>query len=244
VILNNINKNSFVASCCYNIAISTLLISLVSCTNNVGSNHSQHSDIPLSLQNNTLVVAQQEASSKYLEGNMEIPIHMGYGLDSRIRMPKGVNCMANKDDPNAVTISNQTAHIDFSSTTAASTISDMMNVGISGKASFGLYSASVSAQYARNSTDSRQSLHFNYLQAISADATYKVPGIGNKALSADAQSLLNNGGGLAVFHKVCGNSFIQSANRGALLLVDVSIVMFLLNLQMLLQRRSSLKVLM
>lgn len=189
------------------------IISLTACNNHVGAGSN----------NNPLALGQQASEKQYLNSNMEIPVHMGYGLDNRTDMPKGVNCMANKDVPNAVTISNQTSHIDFSSTTSASTIADMMNVGISGKASFGLYSASVSAQYARSSTDSRQSLHFNYLQTMSADATYKVPGVGNNALSADAQSLLNNGGGLALFHKVCGNSFIQSANKGALLLVDVSI---------------------
>lgn len=79
---------------------------------------------------------------------------------------------------------------------------------------------SANANYTRNSTDTRQSIHFNYLQTMAMDATYKAPGIGNKILSPDAQTLLE--GGMNDFTDVCGDSIIQSGKMGALLLVDAS----------------------
>jgi hypothetical protein len=190
------------------------IASLTACNNNIGTN-----------PNNKLLQDYLSNQQQSLQKNMETPIRLGNAIDSRTYFPKALNCMANKDNPiaNNLEISNQHSTVDFSSSISSSAISDLMNVGLSGKANFGLYSASISAQYARSTAETRQSLHFNYLQTMSADASYKVPGIGNKALSQDAQELLNNGGGLTLFHQVCGDSFIQAANMGAVLFVDVSI---------------------
>jgi hypothetical protein len=58
---------------------------------------------------------------------------------------------------------------------------------------------------------------------MSADASYIIPSLGNNALRPEAKDLLVNGGGMDAFSEICGNSFIQSANRGAVLLVDVAI---------------------
>ncbi|HLX53788.1 MAG TPA: hypothetical protein VKR58_07600, partial [Aquella sp.] len=86
---------------------------------------------------------------------------------------------------------------------------------------FGLFSASLAAKYTRDSTDTRQSINFNYLQSMSADATFTVKGLGNNILSSDAQSILAQGND--AFTNVCGNSIIQSAKEGAVLIINVSI---------------------
>lgn len=210
----------------YSTGILTLFSMLLSCNNNIGSSDNKlHSNLSPAnqLQNNILWQQHQSIHDNYLKNTMEPPILMGHGLDNRTGIDTGVNCMANYNDPSAVTISNPRATIDFSGTTDSDTVAELINTGLSGKANFGLYSASIAAKYARSSSNSRQSLHFNYLQTMAADASYIVPSLGNNALRPEAKDLLVNGGGMDTFSQVCGNSFIQSANRGAVLLVDVAI---------------------
>ncbi len=217
------------------VAITTpALIGLVACNNNAGANPNQHqlnkfqqnflNQMPMKIRNTALVqdTLKNDQTLKDV-GQQENPVRLGFGIDDRTGMPKTASCMANINDPKAISFVNPSSSINFTATTSSSTVSQHMNIALSGKANFGLYSGSIAAEYTRDSNDTRQSLNFNYLGRYEATAVYNIPGLGNKILSADAQDALNNGGGLNEFFRLCGNSVIDHAKRGALLAVDVSI---------------------
>lgn len=206
----------------------TVLVStVVSCTNNIGSGSNTKSNSnnaeALKYQDNSLVQNYLQREIKYLKNNQEMPIHLGDAFDSRTGMSKGDNCLANYNDPAAIHVSNQRAIIHFTSATDTSTVSSMIGASISGKADFGVFSSSMSASYSRENSDTRQDMNFTYWQSENADVTFDVSGLGNNALRPDAKSLLVDGGGLDEFHKVCGDSFIKSAQIGAILFANVAV---------------------
>lgn len=170
-----------------------------------------------------LVQKKLQNNKQRLMTDREHPIKMGYGYDSRTGMSVGLSCMNNFAQPGSLEINNQRANAHLSSTTDAETIANMLNTGISGRANFGLYSASLSAQFARSVINTRQSLHFNYWQSMVSDVTYNTNGIGNASLSADARYLLEHGEVIKDFTEICGDSFIKSAQLGAVLFIDFAV---------------------
>ncbi|HLX52405.1 MAG TPA: hypothetical protein VKR58_00590, partial [Aquella sp.] len=190
------------------IAASLLLITACTTGNNVGSGASPA--LSDSIKNNSL--SNNSSKSYYLKNNYEVPARLGYGFDDRTGMSEGLSCLVNGDDPSAIVLSNPQGSIDFTDTVSAQEVGSLLNTSISGSADFGIFSASVAANYTRDSTDSRQSINFNYLQTMSADATFTVKGLGNDILSANAQSILAQGND--AFTNVCGNSIVQSAKEG------------------------------
>lgn len=155
-----------------------------------------------------------------LKNKMEPTLNLGDGIDNRTGVGMANNCLINAGDPEAIQLSNPHATIDFSRTVSSEQVGNFLHTNVNGNANFGVFSMSANANYTRNSTDTRQSIHFNYLQTMAMDATYRVSGIGNKVLSPDAQNLLE--GGINDFTSVCGDSIVQSGKMGALLLVDAS----------------------
>ncbi len=174
-------------------------------------------------EHNKLVQKSLQNHKQQLQTDREHPIKMGYGYDGRTGMSVGLSCMNNFGLPSSLDINNQRANAHLSSVTDAETIANMLNTGISGKANFGLYSASLSAQFARSVINTRQSLHFNYWQSMIADVTYNTNGIGNTVLSSDARYLLEHGSGIQDFTDICGDSFIKSAQLGAVLFIDFAV---------------------
>jgi hypothetical protein len=197
-----------------------LMLSMLMACNGQKNNNNDRKVI---LGSNKLLKQSLSIKEQFLKKDRETPIKMGHGFDSRTGMSLGASCLANYGDPYNLDISNQSANIHFTSSSNSAVISNLLSTGISGKANFGLYSASLSAQFARNSLNTRQDLHFNYWQSVAADVLYKVPTLGNNALSTDARYILEHGGGMDMFTSVCGDSFIHSAQLGAVLFIDVAV---------------------
>jgi len=175
----------------------TILAINTACNNSIGSNTSNKNNqnveslnIADLLQHNELWQHHLELNNKYLHSNQEMPIHMGDGFDARTGMSKGDNCLVNYRDPSAMHISNQRVEAHFDSASDSSTISSMIGASLSGKANYGIFSASANAQYARNISDTRQSVHFTYWQTANADVTFDVQEFGNDALRPSAKELL------------------------------------------------------
>ncbi len=192
--------------------INICLYSLLGCNSNISNQNNK---------NKSLLNQHNNIYQQYLQHNMEPPAFMGDGFDDRTGMTKGVNCLINANDPNNSTHTNVTSDINVSGTVSSSDVAEALNFNMSGKANFGLYSASLSANYARSSINSRQSISFNYLQRVFAEYTYKIPGIGNNILIPEARSFLNDG--MDKFTQICGNSVITGSYKGAILLVNVSV---------------------
>ncbi len=192
-----------------------LFIFVSSCDNHVGSTGKN----PLQEQRDKIIQG-------YFDNNAEPAVHLGYGIDDRTGIVANGggrvnNCLVNENEPNNIIDSNPIAYLNFSNSIDSDTLSAALNTSISGKASFGMFSGSLNASYARAVADTRESLHFHYLQTMSEDVSYKIPTVGNNVLNKDAQDLLKQG--MQSFTNVCGNSFVKAAKRGAVLLVDVSI---------------------
>jgi hypothetical protein len=163
-----------------------------------------------------------EEKVNLLSNNYETPVRVGYGFDGRTGMSNGYSCLANSDDPNSISISNPEGTVNFSSNVSSSLVSDLLSVHVDGNLNIGVFSASVAASYARDAVDTRNTLNFNYFQTIGADAIYNLHNvIGNDILSKSAQNLLASG--MDKFTSICGDSVIQSAKVGAVLVVDVAI---------------------
>lgn len=167
------------------------------------------------------IQSKMSLRQEILKNNYTPVIRLGDGFDSRTGIGMGINCLANADDPSAITLSDPIGEGTFSTAIDSQTLSDLINAKVSGEMNFGLFSASAEARYMRDSLDTRQSIKFNYFQGMTQDAVYKVPGVGNKILDPDYRSLLE--GGMDDFTGACGDSIVQSAKLGARLLVDVSI---------------------
>lgn len=190
-------------------------------SNTVGASSLQSGSTPEQIQQ----AKQRIINSRNLKGDLltsEPNIALANGFDSRTGWSTETSaCLAGGDDPSKITIANPHAQIDFSNTISSDTVANLLHTSVSGKVNMGVFSASVSAKYARDSQENRQKITFNYLQSIGADATFKTNGLGKNILSDDAKILLE--GGNDVFTEVCGDSFISSAKVGAVLLTDVSI---------------------
>ncbi len=206
------------------ISATVLLSVITSCDNNIGSNPKNKSDnLKLKYASNELVQNYLLREQKYLKNNQEMPIHLSDGFDSRTGISKGDSCMAGSHDPKSMHISNQRSVIHFTSATDTSTVSSMIGASLSGKADFGVFSSSFNASYSRETNDTRQDMNFTYWQSQNADVSFDVAALGNSALTPDARQILEQGGGLNDFHKVCGDSFIKSAQIGSILLANVAV---------------------
>lgn len=188
-----------------------------------GSNSATAKTSAVSSPNNSMnnLLTQANLHRKNLKDNYETPVRLGFGFDDRTGMSEGLSCLVNGDDPNAIVLSDPQGSIDFTDSISAQEVGNLLSAGIEGKSDFGLFTASLKGKYVRDSMDTRQSIHFSYVQTMSADATFTIKGIGNDILSQDAQNILAKG--MDAFTAVCGGSIVQSAKEGAVLLVDVSI---------------------
>jgi hypothetical protein len=148
---------------------------------------------------------------------------MGDSYDTRTNMPKGISCLVNYYEPNNVRISEPKGEMRMSSLTSSEEISNMMGISLSGKGGWGPFSASISAKYAQSATDTSHDMHFNYYQTATADISYNIKNKGNNILDQDSRDILEKGEGMDGFSTICGDSFIQSANVGAALFVDIVI---------------------
>ncbi|MCC2625519.1 MAG: hypothetical protein K0R14_1392 [Burkholderiales bacterium] len=197
--------------------VTTSLLLFTACTgNNTGGGASPA--LSGSAKSDSL---SKNSKHDFKDNDYEVPVRLGYGFDDRTGMSEGLSCLVNADDPSAIVLSNPQGSIDFTDAVSAQEIGSLLNTSISGSADFGLFSVSLAAKYTRDSMDTRQSINFNYVQSMAADATFTVKGVGNNILSSSAQSLLAEGND--AFTNVCGNSIVQSAKEGAVLIVNVSI---------------------
>ncbi|MCC2644311.1 MAG: hypothetical protein K0R94_89 [Burkholderiales bacterium] len=192
-----------------------LVLSTTACTtgNNVGGNSTNS----LNTTNNNYL----NAASTQVEKQGEIPGDVGYAFDDRTGMSKAVNCLVNAGDPSAIVLSTPKLTLDFTNTVSAADIGVLFNEGISGNADFGLFSISPAAIYTRARMLNQRTIDFNYVQTLSADATFTVKGTGSSILSADAQNILAQGND--AFTQVCGNSIILSSKKGAVLEATLTI---------------------
>ncbi|HMT02809.1 MAG TPA: hypothetical protein PKD00_05790 [Burkholderiales bacterium] len=171
--------------------------------------------------NNPLVLAAQKRIASLKEGS-EIAPQLGYGFDNRTGLANAVNCLANSESANSITFANPRASINLTSSLSSAEMASLLNASIAGSVTYGWFSASVSAEYVKNSIEARHHLSYNYVQTLTLDATYKIPGIGaEEALSKGAQKLLSMGND--VFTSVCGDSYVSSSQVGAMLMISANI---------------------
>ncbi|MCC2625520.1 MAG: hypothetical protein K0R14_1393 [Burkholderiales bacterium] len=199
--------------------VTTSLLVITACTGNNTGGGGTVPTLSAPARSDSLAGSGTKADLKNI-GYTPLP-RLGYGFDDRTGVAKGASCLVNATDPSAIVLSNPQGSIDFSDTISSQEMGDLLNTSISGNADFGIFSASVAANYTRDSTDTRRSINFNYLQTMSADAFFQVQGIGNDILSPAAKSILAQGND--AFTNACGNSIVQSAKEGAVLMVTVSI---------------------
>lgn len=165
--------------------------------------------------------SNNNVNPEFAKNNYEVPINLSDAFDDRTGMDKGHSCLVNASDPRAVVLSNPKLSIDFTNTVTAQYIGALFNTGINGNADFGLFSTSLTAEYTRSLIDTQRSINFNYVQTLSADATFTVKGTGNSILNQDAQNILAESTG--EFTQICGNSIVQSSKKGAVLEASVTI---------------------
>lgn len=159
---------------------------------------------------------------KSLKTEIETNPRLGYGYDRRTGLAMATNCLSNYNDSNAIEYSNPTGTINFTTAMSETELDSYLNVSGSGDFGIEFFSASASAKYAKSNRNTRSSLSFNYYQTFTLDANYKLPGVGNdKALSPEAKDLLSKGND--VFTATCGNTYVNHAKMGALLLVSARI---------------------
>ncbi len=185
---------------------SSILIS--SCNNNAGGSPAGSGGLGLHKQK--------------LKNDSRSVIRLGNGIDTRTNFSTNRSCFVNQDDPNNIIMSDPVGTINFDSSMATEDISKKLGFELSGKADFIWASGELSAKYLKDSSTTRQSLHFNYMQTMAGAASYKVPaGDGLDLLDPSAKKYMQNGDLLSFFNK-CGDGFIQTADVGGVLLTDLS----------------------
>lgn len=149
-------------------------------------------------------------------------IHLGDGIDTRTNFTTHQNCFSNKKDPNNITMSDPVGSAGFDSTMSTSDIATKVGFEFSGKGDFVWASAELPAKYLKDSSNTRQSLHFNYLQLMSATAEYQIPDAdGTDLLEPYAKKYMETGNLESFFNK-CGDGFVRAADVGAVLMADLS----------------------
>lgn len=178
------------------------------------------------------ILAEKVASSKlaqthlsnmqaFVGDKIEVP-RPGGGFDSRTGLAYTTMCLANDKDPNAIIYSDPQGVLNFTSSLSGEALASKLNANISGHADFGFFSASISADYVKENSSNSSRLIYNYMQAMTVDAAYTVPGFGTaKALNQDAQDALTYG--KDIFTNYCGDSFVTSAKMGAMLIISANI---------------------
>jgi len=154
-------------------------------------------------------------------GDVEISPKLGFGYDSNTGMPRNMNCFKNNALPDNIRLQNFEQSIDFDHSMSMAELSSFTSISLSGSFGFGWFSASASAKYARDASDTRYSSNFNFLQTFAADANYNLPDAFGIDLSEAGHQALN--AGPEMFAKFCGNQYVASARLGAVLLVNVGI---------------------
>ena len=98
-----------------------------------------------------------------------------------------------------------------------------LNVKASGSISFGLFSASASANYMKNTKDTNYSQNINYGESYSVKKLIDISPLTHDiaGLSLPAQELYNTDPNR--FTNVYGDNFIQELTKGVLLLVDIKL---------------------
>lgn len=146
---------------------------------------------------------------------------VGFGFDSRSNFPLTIGCLKNSEDPSAVVYSNPSSSFSLSSEVSSSDVADTLGVSASGKGSYGPFSGSFKARYAKETREKKNSLNFNFMQSFDASATQKNPGFGTGALSEDGKAAY--AAGAELFANYCGDSYVDKANVGGLLIVSAEI---------------------
>lgn len=146
---------------------------------------------------------------------------VGFGFDSRSNFPLTIGCLKNSEDPSAVVYSNPSSSFSLSSEVSSSDVADTLGVSASGKGSYGPFSGSFKARYAKETIEKKNSLNFNFMQSFDASATQKNPGFGTGALSEDGKAAY--AAGAELFANYCGDSYVDKANVGGLLIVSAEI---------------------
>ena len=157
-----------------------------------------------------------------LEAQSEVPLQIGYGIDSRTSMPRIANCFSNAGDPKNIKYRNFAQQLSFDKSLSTADLSTMTNVEIGAKVPWGWFSVSANARYVKETFDTKYSMNFNYGQTFSADAIYEIPSsFGLDLLSEQGKQAYKLGH--AKFVEYCGDSFVSSGKAGAALMVTVGL---------------------
>ena len=172
---------------------------------------------------NTLAKSDEaiQAATKNLKTTNTIENAMpGNGFIEIFGMPKQTNCFINARDAENIKISNVAGTVNFDRAIAKEELSSLLNVSAGAEISYSMFSASANASYLKETTDTRYSDNFTYIQTYAGDANYDIPDkYGNELLNNIGRGALTQG----KFGQVCGDSFILSSKAGALLTTTVSI---------------------
>lgn len=154
--------------------------------------------------------------------NEEVSIMPGSGYYSWTQMPVNFNCLENADSPDNISYGNPSGENYINQTVDFEKLESVLNTKIQGKGGYGLFRVSAASSYLKDSQETRYSQSFNYFQSSARAVSYKQPSFyGKDNLSPAAQQAFAIGS--KEFIDFCGDSYIVSANAGAVLAISVNV---------------------
>jgi hypothetical protein len=148
---------------------------------------------------------------------------MGSGFDtSSNSVTTGQSCLAAVADQTNILISNPSAMLDFEQQYDLDKLQKNLDVNVTGSYTGGRFSASIAAQFVQDSKDDAYSTNLIYLYKYVGQATFKEGSLkqGDDALTPVARSFVHTS---QKFREMCGNSFIEQMDAGAVLAVKLTL---------------------
>ncbi len=184
--------------------------------NNVGSGGN--------IQSDTKTIQQSNLKSNDNVEDGFFALRMGSGFDtSSNTATSGQSCLVASADQNNITITNPTALINFEQSQDLSTLEKNLDVNVSGSYGGDRFSMSMAAQFATLSKNDAYTTNIIYLYKYAGLATFKNGSLkqGDDALTEVAKSFVH--GENVKFRTMCGDSFVEQMDAGAMLGVRLTL---------------------
>lgn len=170
------------------------------------------------------IICSASNSNNKLQNEGRFVFKMGAGYDSSSNsVTSGQTCLVGAIDPKNIYIANPVAMIDFSQQQDLSILQSNLGVDVSSEFGGDRFSIQADAQFANSSKDNAYSLNFIYLYKYAGAATFVNGSLnqGDDALTPVARSIVHSK--QHNFRELCGDSFIEQLDAGALIAVKLSL---------------------